>query len=159
MCAQTTGQQHKMGRPRRRAATPHLRRTRAPCPRRSRPCAARGVLHPRPATTPGCAASEAARALRRAGVHARAMRRRAVRAVPAGRALLRSGGPSATSCPCASYHGRGITPSSPSVGSFPYLSARPSSSCRPTSLPQFPRAAVAAAGKPPPCIASGPPRV
>jgi hypothetical protein len=56
------------------------------------------------------------------------------------------------------YHGGSITPSSPPAGPFPYLRARPASPRRPTSLPPFSRGAVAAAGKPPPCFASGPPR-
>jgi hypothetical protein len=157
MCAQTTGQQHKMGRPRRRAATPRPRRARAPCPRRSHSCAAQGVLQPRSAATPGRAATEVTRAPQRAGVRARATRWRTTHVVPAGRALLRSSGPSATSRPRAPYHGRSIMPSSPPAGPFPYLRARPSSSRRPTSLLPFSRAAVAAAGKPLPCIASGPP--
>jgi hypothetical protein len=130
------------------APTPHLRavplafvpvcRPRRPPPevgRNPRPCSSRGCS--RPATR-------------------RSPRPRTARAVTAGRALLQSGGPSASSRPRALYHDRGITPSSPSVGPFPYLSARPSSSRRPTLLPPFPRAAVAAAGKPSPCIASGP---
>jgi hypothetical protein len=76
------------------------------------------------------------------------MRRCTTRAVPAGRALLRAGGPSVTPRPRASYYGRGITLSSPLVGlPPPYLSARPSFSRRPTSLPPFHRAAVAAAWK------------
>jgi hypothetical protein len=50
------------------------------------------------------------------------MRRRTAHAVPAGRAPLRSGGPSATFRPRAPYHGRSITPSSPPAGPVPYLS-------------------------------------
>jgi hypothetical protein len=126
--------------PRCRTPTPCPRRTRAPHPRRSRTCAARGVLRPRPVAAPGRAAPEAARASRRTGVRART-----TRAVPAGRALLRSDGPSATPHPRASYYGRGITLSSPLVGPPPYLSARPSFSRRLTSLPPFHRVVVAAA--------------
>jgi hypothetical protein len=136
------------------APTPHprpvpsmfapVRRLRHPSPeagRNPRLCSFRG--RPRP---------------RRVGVRARATRWCTAGAMLAGHALLRSGGPAVTSHPCAPYHGRGITPSSPLVGSFPYLRARPSSSRRPTSLPPFSRAVVAAAGKPSPCIVSEPPR-
>jgi hypothetical protein len=52
------------------------------------------------------------------------MRRCTTRAVPAGRALLRAGGPSATPRPRASYYGRGITSSSPLVGLPPPLFKR-----------------------------------
>jgi hypothetical protein len=60
----------------------NLGRHGAPCPRRSRPCAARGILHPRPPATPGRAASEATRAPRHAGVRARTTHRRTGRTRP-----------------------------------------------------------------------------
>jgi hypothetical protein len=134
----------KWCRPRRRAVMPRPRHTRAPRPWRSHPCAARGILRLRPAATQGRAAPEASCAPRRAGVGARATRRRTTRALPTGRALLRSGGPSATSRPRASYYGRGITPSSPLVGP-PIFKCSPLLLAPPTSLPPFHRAAVAAA--------------
>jgi hypothetical protein len=103
-----------MGRPRRvlrhRAAKPRPRAARRP--------SARGRPQP-----PGHAASETTRAPRRAGVRARATRQRTARVVPAGRAPFCFGGPSATSHPRASYHGRIIRPSSPPAGPVPYLNA------------------------------------
>jgi hypothetical protein len=137
MCAQTIVQHHKMGSAmtshRDLAPTPHPRAAPSAfaavrCPRHPPPEA---DGNPRPCSSRG--------------------RTRARESVCP---LLWSGGPSATSVPRASYYDRGITPSSPLVGLFPYLSARPSSSRRPTSLPPFHSAAMAAAGKPSPCIAS-----
>jgi hypothetical protein len=131
------------GRALRRDAAPAPTPTRR-TPRRSRPCFARGDLRRGRPPSLGCAAPEASRTPRRAGVRACATRRRATRAVPAGCAPL---SPAVRPRPPAllrrttagasrrRHRGRAV----------PYISTLLSSSRRPTPRPLLHRAIRATA--------------